>query len=177
MLHLMPVTSHKGLIDNVIASKGKFTKGVQIAAVQAIGHFLATGDTSFASKLLATFSVNTLGAKTFVSYMEMNGGMEYKGKTAKGAAKFVKHETRDDLPSPDSISDIVEYMIAIYELDWTMAKPEKVVSMYDVADAVDAIIKKAMREVEAGHEVKNAAMLINLKLAVAQFHAAGFDAT
>lgn len=177
-MNIMPVTSHKALVDNVIAAKGKFTKGVQIAAVQSIGHFLATGDTSFMSKLLNTFSENTLGAKSFVAYMETYGGVEYVGKKKDKAAKFAQHdETRADLPALGDIDAIVEYMTQIYCVDWAGFKPEKVVSIFDVQAAVDTLIKKAMREVEAGHEVKNAGLVQVLNLAVAQYHAAAFDAS
>lgn len=175
-MNIMPVTSHKALVDNVIAAKGKFTKGVQIAAVQSIGHFLMTGDTSFMSKLLNTFSENTLGAKSFVSFMETYGGVEYVGKKKDKPAKFTQHdETREELPARGNVEAIVEYMTQIYCVDWASCKPEKVVSMYDVQAAVDAVIKKAMREIDAGHEVANAGLIKTLNLAVAQYHAAAFD--
>lgn len=174
-MNIMPATSHKALVDNVIKAKGKFTKGVQIAAVQSIGHFLMTGDTSFMSKLLNTFSENTLGAKSFVAYMETYGGVEYVGKKKDKPAKFTQHdETRETLPARGDVGAIVEYMAQIYAVAWEGFKPEKVVSIYDVQAAVDAIIKKCEREVAAGHEVKNAALVQKLNLAVAQYHSDAF---
>lgn len=174
-MNIMPVTSHKALVDNVIAAKGKFTKGVQIAAVQSIGHFLATGDTSFMSKLLNTFSENTLGAKSFVNFMERFGGVEYVGKKKNAAAKFTQHANRETLPALGDVAEIVTYMGQIYAVDWASCKPETVVSMYDVQAAVDNVIKKAMREVEAGKEVANAGLVQVLNLAIAQYHSKAFD--
>lgn len=61
-IKLMETSSHKALIDTVVKAKGKFTKSVQIAATQAVGHFLRHGDTGFASRLLAKHLKDALAA-------------------------------------------------------------------------------------------------------------------
>jgi hypothetical protein len=176
-MKLMPTTSHAGLIDNVRKSGHKYTQGVQIACVQAVGHMLATGDTIFASKLLDTFGDGSVGKATFVRYMEVHGGMEYCGKKGKVPARFkINAEARAKLPPSDDVEGIEEYLDKINAILWTKAKPEAVVSMYDVAEAVDAMLKKAQREVAAGKEVAHAGLLQHLNLAVAAYHREAFDA-
>ncbi|MFZ6731970.1 hypothetical protein ACO0LG_08635 [Undibacterium sp. Ji42W] len=169
-IKLMETSSHKALIDTVVKAKGKFTKAVQVAATQAVGHFLRHGDTGFATRLLSTFSDNTLGAKTFVAFMEQHGGMKYEAKSRKNPAKFTKHETRDDLPAADNFDGIVSYMQEIYSVDWTTVKPEQVVSMFDVETGVKQLLAKLEREAKLNHEVKNIGLAKHLKDALAAYH-------
>lgn len=174
-MKLMPKSAHAGLLSNVRASGHKYTMGVQVAAVQAIGHMLMTGDTSLATQLLQTFTDNTVGVRTFVCYMETWGGMKYT--MHKKERKFlIAKEAREMLPALGDATAIEEYMADIYPVMWTSAKPERPESIYDAEVMVADLIKRLTKKQESGVEVKNAALLQHLNLAIAKFHADAFDA-
>jgi hypothetical protein len=172
------------LVKAVIASGAAMDAAIQVASVQACGHAVLHGDTLCATKLLQAFPVGARKA-AFTAFMESVGPLQHQSKAGvesfafkDNADKFVRQAGKDatDEQKAAIIVSIEAYMDTINESKWTTFKPEKVTSIYDVQDAVTAMLKRAAKEVALQTDTpdvqaKNKLLLAKLNLAVAAYHA------
>lgn len=165
-LTIVAASAHAGLLTTVKKAGTAYINAVQTAAIQAIGHALQTGDTTFATRVLETFSENTVGKATFVTFMETKASMKYQKKQL-----VWNHETKHNLPFKKSDEEIIACLEEINKTCWKDAKPEKVVSVYDVEEIVANAIKKAQASSEKDATlVANVGLLKHLTAAMAQYH-------
>lgn len=170
---LKPASSHTVLIASVKRTGQKYIAAVQEAATQAIGHFLVHGNTTFASRLLTEcFGEGSVGARTFVAFMETYGGMEFVGGKSK---KFIKHaEKFDELPH-DNLEEVQEYMVVLMATPWNTVRPDNPVSMYDVEESIKKLVKTAQGKIDKGEKVMHPELLRVINTAIASYHAAAFE--
>lgn len=170
VITLAAPSEQSNLVAAVAEAKGRFTSSVQVAATQAIGHFLMTGDTSFSNKLLDVFGDKSLGRSQFVMFMENFGGVELIGKTKTKAARFIQDaDKREELPELGDHDGVVEYMQDIFACDWSSMKAAQSQEALDVIKAVEALIKKVSSAQKNGKEVHDAELTSFLSLAVATY--------
>lgn len=164
-----------GLINTVITARGAFTAAVQAATIQSIAHFLVYGDTSYMTRLYATFNKGTLGGRSFTMYCEQFGGVELAGKTNTKEARFIKcDETFAALPITNEVGevsiDLVIAYMATLPTDWSATKaPKSEEDVFDLDAAIVALLKKAKAKEEKS-TASTKVLLAMLEGTVAKFH-------
>lgn len=158
------------LVKTVVKARGAFTSAVASATIQAIGHFLVHGDTSYLDKLHRTFTKGTLGGRQFVLYCEKFGGVELLGKTSTKPERFAKCDETHALIdlSDDRISKTIAYMKGL-PTDWQATKANKPeVPSFDLEGEITKILERAKKSIPDSNDQK--VLLTMLQQTVSKYH-------
>jgi hypothetical protein len=118
-----------------VATRGKsLNKDIQKLAATAIGYANIHGDVTVAQGIYDALSGNKgLRIKSFVSYLETHGKLEY----SKEAKNFI-YRKRDDV-----ITDVLELFLDLADNPWYEAlKESEPVSMYDLSAKIASLVKQ-----------------------------------
>ena len=168
MSKFTPMESAKlsATIDGIAKSAGKLRDIVQKAAVNVIYQSLKHRNVTPANQLF-TATAKGLRRDALVRFLEQNGNLAFI-KAEKGFKFYEAFESMSD-------DELAEYCDELMTIAWEEAKPEKIDSIFDVAEMVEKVIKKAEKAAKDAQKVEHAELLGELKGLMRKFNAAQYS--